>query len=171
MVEQLRKHVRLLEEFWEKAFREGNRDYLGEVAGKLRLLATESRSNVPLLIKLLEETEIDIPIVLDEPGPPRQPLSLEQYMALEVEGHRLQSGEFHMFTASELVGAWAQQTGASHEDWGMDEGLRIALEVPVYLAGMQAGAASLQAIAGNVLSVARQFLAALERGGSASEET
>ena len=49
MASALVKHVRLLREYAAKCFSEGNSDYGGEVAGKLRLLVARFRSNRPRL--------------------------------------------------------------------------------------------------------------------------
>ena len=47
MFRALLRHVHLLRGYAKKAFEEGDRRYLGEVAGKLRVLATSTRTNEP----------------------------------------------------------------------------------------------------------------------------
>ena len=54
IVQALRDHVRLLGEYITKAFVEGDEAYLGEVAAKLRLLATETGQNKPLLLDVMD---------------------------------------------------------------------------------------------------------------------
>ena len=41
--------------FGNLAFSEGRTEYLGEVAGKLRVLVCETRTNKPLLLGLVDE--------------------------------------------------------------------------------------------------------------------
>lgn len=68
MFEALKRHVRLLEDYYTKAFVEGNQDYLGEVAAKLRLLVTgQGKTGRPLLIGLIKELGLDIRLTLDHP--------------------------------------------------------------------------------------------------------
>jgi hypothetical protein len=45
LVRTLCRHVELLREYAKRVFEDGNPDYLGEVAGKLRLLALDRGSN------------------------------------------------------------------------------------------------------------------------------
>ena len=135
MLEALKRHIRLLEEFREKVFVEGNSDYAGEIAGKLRLLATQSGTNRPLLVDIMKETGIEPRITLG--GPPIHRVSgkptagdkvtLSEYLQLDAVGVRVPSGDFVLMNKEQLVRAWAQQTGASHEDWGMDESLSTIL--------------------------------------------
>jgi len=72
MVSSLERHLRLLRDYASKAFGEGNFDYGGEVAGKLRLLTARFRSNRPLLLDLMTETQIQPLVRLG--GPPVNPL-------------------------------------------------------------------------------------------------
>ena len=59
MVSALNRHLRVLEEYGRKVYSEGNVDYAGEIAGKLRLLVTKFGSNRPLLIELMKKTGIE----------------------------------------------------------------------------------------------------------------
>ena len=54
LLESLKRHLNLLEQFCVEAFKKNNDDYLGEVAAKIRLLTISFRSNKPLLIGLME---------------------------------------------------------------------------------------------------------------------
>jgi hypothetical protein len=68
LVEALRRHTSLLEEYCTRAFTDGDDRYLGEIAAKLRLLVYEHGRNRPLLIDLMDECGIECLITLD--GPP-----------------------------------------------------------------------------------------------------
>ena len=48
------RHTRLLQRTCEHAFAQDDADYLGEVAGKLRLLSVRSKQNEPLLLRVME---------------------------------------------------------------------------------------------------------------------
>ena len=166
---RLRGHVRLLEQHAQKAFREGDSDYLGEIAAKLRVLVIRSRSNKPLLIRLMEEIgEVKLP---PWDGPPLQygpqagdELSLDEYLQLTAIGVRVPSGEFVMLKKNDFIKAWAEKTGGSHEDWVISEELRIALSAGVYIGGLQAAAAELHVTTNTVLNVAKRFLASIDDG-------
>ncbi len=54
--------------------------------------------------------------------------------------------------------AWAEQTGASHEDWQMDEPLSAILGTRIYIGGMHGALAELQTTTDAVLNVASKFL-------------
>lgn len=171
MVEALRKHTRLLREYCRKAFAESDTAYGGEVAGKLRLLATRSRANTPLLIRLFKETAIEPKITMDGPPIPLEPggpilagqkLSLEEFMNLPAMGVRVPSGSFITLNKEQFVRAWAEQTGAPHEDWTMGEALSTILSMKIYIFGLQGAYAELNGTASTVLTVAEQFLGEYE---------
>ena len=172
MVEALRKHVRLLEEYAHRAFSEGNFDYTGEVAGKLRLMAIRFGSNEPRLLRLMEETGELIPIILDGPPIPLTPqghrggdaISLEYFLSLLAVGVRVPSGTFVELTNADLIRAWAEQAGAPHEDWSMEEGLRTVLTLPVFIGGLPGASAALRAATNAVLHIASRFLAMVDSG-------
>jgi hypothetical protein len=67
LVDSLRRHLTLLEEFRVHAFQEGDQDYFGEIAGKLRVLVYEKGRNKPLLLSLIDQFALEIPIVLGSP--------------------------------------------------------------------------------------------------------
>src|SRR2546422_970012 len=68
LVERLRMHCDLLEEYHQKACIESDTRYLGEIAGKLRLLVYRSPSNRPLLLDLMSETGLRILAQFNKPG-------------------------------------------------------------------------------------------------------
>ena len=167
LVQALGRHLRLLHEHARKAFQEGDFDYGGEVAGKLRLLVTKSRSNRPLLLDLMAKTGIDPLITLAGPPikpPPGEPrpgdkISLSQYLQLGAIGVSVPSGEFVMLNKTQFICAWAQQTGSSHEDWSLEPALEVILhKTPVYVGGLQAAFAELGITTKVVLQVADRFV-------------
>ena len=173
MARALVKHVALLEDYAEKCFVQRDDRYGGEIAGKLRLLVARFRSNKPLLLDLMHETKSEIEITLGgppikrpdgEPGPGDK-ISLEEYLSLGAVGTQIPNGDFVMLSKADLIRGWAEQTGASHEDWKMDPGLRGALEAPVHIMGLPATTQELRITTNAVLRVAHQFLDELRSKG------
>lgn len=170
MVESLRRHVRLLEEYAEQAFHQGNSDFAGEIAGKLRLLVVKFRSNEPLLLRLMEAYSSDIRVTL-APSPIKyppedewmaKPMTIEQYLGLHAVTIRIPTGELVSLTNTQLIRAWAEQSGSAHEDWDMDESLRAIMTMPLVFFGLSAPIYTLRAITGTVLFVAQSFLQELD---------
>ena len=169
LVEALRRHVKLLKDFAAKAFNKGDNNYLGEVAAKLRLLVYEQGRNKPLLLALMDEFGLDIPIKLG--GPPIKPVpgqpgpgdevSLRQYLGLTAYGIRTPSRGFVQLTKKELIGIWAAQHGAAHEDWELQEEFAVARDCGIYIGGTPALAAELRVTTESVLYVAEKFLGML----------
>lgn len=172
LLESLRKHVKLLREFSARAFRDGDLDYLGEVAAKLRLLVYEHGRNKPLLLALMDEFGIDVPITLG--GPPIQPLSgqpgpgdqvsLREFLELPACGVRVPSGGFVQLTKKEFIGVWAQQHGAAHEDWELNEELAVIRGSRIYIGGRRPEAEELRLTTKAVIYVADKFLSTLTPG-------
>jgi hypothetical protein len=167
LIEALERHLRLLREYASKAFQEGNFDFGGEVAGKLRLLVIQFKSNRPLLLDLMAQTGISPTITLGGPPIKRAPgtpvpgdeISLEQYLKLGAIGIRVPSGEFAMLNKAQFIRAWAEQSGSSHEDWSLDPCLGAILAFPVQIGGLHGALAELATTTDAVLKVATQFLA------------
>jgi len=159
LLSALARHVRLLLDYYSHAFQEDNPDYLGEVAGKLRLLACETRMNRPLLLDLMDELEFEGEFPLRSSG---EATTLREYMNMFTVAVRIPSGELVQMTNSELVLAWSQQIGASHEDWELDPALVHAVYSGVYTGGVPASARALSGIARSVLYVAGEFQAELD---------
>ncbi|MBI2090208.1 MAG: hypothetical protein HYT78_15965 [Deltaproteobacteria bacterium] len=166
LVQALERHLRLLHEYARRAFQDGDFDYGGEVAGKLRLLVTKFGSNRPLLLDLMAETGINPLITLGGPPiepPPGEPrpgdkISLSLYLQLGAIGIRVPSGEFVMLNKTQLIRAWAEQTGSSHEDWSLDPPLEAILRAPIYIGGLHGAFAELRITTEPVLHVADRFL-------------
>ncbi len=173
MAGALVKHVELLREYAVKCFAEAKSEYGGEVAGKLRLLVARFRSNRPLLLDLMNEVDSGIRITLDGPPirrPPGEPgpgdrITLEEYLDLGAVGTRIPNGGFVMLTRIQLIRAWAEQTGASHEDWTIDPALRQALDAPVYIMGVQGTIQELRITTNTVLHVSDRFIDELKTKG------
>jgi hypothetical protein len=168
LVDALERHVRLLREYAQKAFVDGNTDYGGEIAGKLRLLVKNiGRSNRPLLIDLMEETGIKPMIKLGGPPiqrPPGEPragdiITLSRYLELTAIGIELPSGDFVTLDKIKFLSAWAEQTGSSHEDWSLDPALDAFLRSGIHIGGVDVAFAELKVTTEAVLSVATRFLA------------
>ena len=79
LVEALRRHVEVLRKYARWAFEDGDPAFLGEVAGKLRLLVLERGRNAPLLLYLLDEFEVDIEVSMRPPFSPST-LCLDDYL-------------------------------------------------------------------------------------------
>ena len=177
MVAALERHLRLLRECSVKAFGKGDRDFGGEVAGNLRLLVTKSKSNRPLLLDLMEATGIKPPVTLGGPPikpPPGEPgpgdtISLERYLQIGAVGIRVSPEQFVMLNKVQLIRAWAEQTGSSHEDWSLDPALDAVLQARVFIGGLPATFAELQVTTEAVLHVAEQFLSAYHSASRAGD--
>jgi hypothetical protein len=157
LVASLRVHVELLREYARKAFDEGNDAFLGEVAGKLRLLVFEGGSNTPLLLALMDEFEMGIQVTMKSPTWPRE-IFLEDYLESTAFGGMTSQGYVTM-TYSEMIAAWGQQNGADHEDWAFEEDFARFRRAPLFVGGRHAPAASLRCVTNTVLSAADDFLA------------
>ena len=64
LVEALRQHTDLLADYGQRAFGGGDERYLGEVAGKLRLLVYDRGRNRPLLLDLMQAFGLDVQVTL-----------------------------------------------------------------------------------------------------------
>jgi hypothetical protein len=163
LVGALRRHVQLLQVYAQRAFREGEEVFLGEVAAKLRLLVAE-HGRPPLLLALMDELGADIQFKLDLP-PVQDPdqgneITLRHYMKRTALGVRTEAG-FRMLSHAAFVREWAQQYGASHEAWTVTEHFLNAHQSGVFIGGAPANAAVLRVITTTVLHVANRFLAEL----------
>ena len=157
LVGRLEEHCRILEDFHQKACREGQHHYFGEVAGKLRVLVYESRSNRPLLRDLMSESGVDVVFNIDKPGGQRQS-NLHSYLSELACAIRLKSGQLVELTKYDLIALWSQQSGAAHEDWALDERLATIFSGGFFVNGQPIHGAALCGICRTVLYVAKEFL-------------
>jgi hypothetical protein len=166
MVAALRRHTELLANFSSHAFDEGDDNYLGEVAGKLRLLVYESRTNKPLLLTLADDLGADTSFELS--GPPGfdfghglvggQRTSLREYLAGMAFFGTAKSGERVELSKMDVIALWSQQMGAAHEDEAIDPRLHYLMSTGVSIGGRSSEAQLLRSIANTVLAVALRVL-------------
>lgn len=160
MAQALRVHVSLLHRYVE-AVRQGDGAFLGEIAGKLRLLVIAKGRNKPLLLRLAELTGDELTVVLSG-AIRRGRVSLETYLGMDALHLRSAiSGEMLQLSYGEFVSTWAQQYGASHEDWSLSEPFHISLAMNVQVGGIDVNARILLNIAHGVLQVADAYLSQL----------
>jgi hypothetical protein len=162
LIAALRRHVKLLRIYAHHAFQEHDELFLGEVAGKLRMLVAEhGRSQRPLLLDLMEKLGVDVRFKLSLP-PVQDPdydkeITLRHYMGRTALGIATGSG-FRMLSHSEFVRDWANQYGTAHEAWSVTEHFLNAHHAGVYIGGEAANVATLRLITNTVLHVADRFL-------------
>jgi hypothetical protein len=171
LIEALQRHTRLLREFARHAFQGQDNDYLGEVAGKLRLLVHERKDIKPLLLGLMDEFGLDVPIMLDGPPISRPPghsgpwygdqISLRDYLDLTAYGIRTSSQGFVELTKKKLIATWAEKHGSAHEDWTLTEEFVTARDSGLFLGNLPALATELQITTRTVLYIAEKFLGML----------
>lgn len=159
MVDALVKHTRLLQDYSDRAFGQHDRHYLGEVAAKLRLLVVETRQNAPLLLRVMKEHGLDFGVRV---GEPMKEIPIEQFLDSWAGSVRLEDGNFAVFSHRDLIRSWAEQIGAAHEDWAMEEGLLRAISLPAYVGrGRQVVENNLATVALLTLDVAKRCPRAL----------
>jgi hypothetical protein len=146
----------LLEEYYRKAFEEGDDRYLGEIAGKLRLLVVRGKRNRPLLLDFMEKVNSSVKVSLDSPII-TEPITIDEYLDQLMLFVRLKDGPIS-FTNREFVLAWAQQHGAAHEDIAHDRGYAASRALNVEIFGQPSHKWNLGAVARTVISVANSFL-------------
>jgi hypothetical protein len=157
LVTALRRHLTLLREYSDRAFRDCDESFYGEVAGKLRVLTYKSHTNKPLLLSLMEEMNVDIPITLNTP-PGDITMSLPEYMNSLAFAARMPPRGLVEVSHNDLVAMWAQQYGASHEDWEISEELAFILNSGVFIRDTPSGVVILRLISNTVLWVGNEFL-------------
>jgi hypothetical protein len=164
-VAALRQHVELLRIYAHHAFQQRNELFLGEVAGKLRMLVAEhGRSQRPLLLDLMDALGADVRFKLNLP-PVQDPdydkeITLRRYMERTALGIATGSG-FRMLSHSQFVREWANQYGTAHEAWRVTEHFLNARHAGAYIGGEAANVETLRRITYTVLRIADRFLAEL----------
>jgi len=160
LADRLADHTQLLVEYIDKV-RNGDRRYLGEVAGKLRLLVSGRQAkNKPLLFLLADATSDDLTFQVGGPpgfdwgygvGGQRAPLAAYlDSMAFIVGGHTL--------TNAEVIRLWAQQHGSAHEDWWVDRRLLALTGSPLFVGSVPPADQTLISIASTVAAVSTNYL-------------
>jgi len=165
LIKTLKAQSDLLEEYYFNAFTKKDIKYLGEVAGKLRLLVYEGGSNIPLLLSLMDKLQIDIPIKLDgpsvqplpsEPGP-GDSISLRKYLEMKACYIKVKS-KLIPITKRELIAKWSQQFGSAHQDWSLDEDFYNTINSGFYFNELPISALELKTTAKTILYVCEKFL-------------
>ena len=137
MANALAAHLVLLGRYIDAAAA-GDHVYLGEIAAKMRLLViTKPKPNkqVGLLVRLAKLLDSELEITLGgAPGwkdmqdrTAGDVVTLDEWLAsfaLQVET----SEGPRQLTTGELVCVWAEQYGAAHEDWTIDEAFSVSLQ-------------------------------------------
>lgn len=155
----LRQHVRLLDEHAKRAFVEHDAAYVGEVAGKLRLLVWDKPpSNRALLLGLMDDFDVNPLLEFDKPRG-RVHVSLRDYLnqmacAIRVGDKLVET------THIDFIRAWAEQEGAAHEDWAHTPEFAAIREQSrqISIGGYPIGVSALRSITANVMSVATRVL-------------
>ena len=166
LVGALRRHVELLRDYATKAFQERNEAYLGEVAGKLRVLVGE-HGNRALLLSLMKALNVKIEFPLGgpptqfRPGEPRgdEKVTLRRFLSMYTMGMRLRSGEWIELTNDDIVHLWAEKYGAAHEDWHTDKRFEAFRDMAMFVRDEHHLVNALRSITARVLKVAERFLA------------
>jgi len=148
MVERLRVNVDLLDDY-VKRMQKGESQYLGEVAGKCRLLVLKTGANKPLLLGLARLTGHGLKVETGSLPPGmsweegvggEEMIDVSRWLEMMVGAFQTPSsgGQSRPMTRRKLIQTWAEQSGAAHEDWGQQETFHVAKNVDFHLDGMQA---------------------------------
>lgn len=152
----------LLEEYHKKAFEEGDANYYGEVAGKLRLLIYRSRTCHPLLLDLMEKFSITIRLDLIAPG--NRSADIDEYFNSPCGAFRSErTNQLVEISRIGVVRTWAQQIGSSHEDASIDDDFSEYLSHGFYINGRQIAVDELRRSSKFVLNVAKFFFKDYEK--------
>lgn len=163
LLKSLRKHVSLLREYHEKAFNEGNADYLGEVAGKLRLLVYEWGRNKPLLKDMMKRFNIDVRLEMIGPAFPNG-ANIDEYFNHVCGAFGSTDGKERIeVTPMGVVATWAQQMGSSHEDPSLDRHFVELINHGLFINGRQIAVDELRRASKFVLLTAEYFFQDLEK--------
>jgi hypothetical protein len=178
MASALRNHVTLLSRYIDAAA--GDPLYLGEVAGKLRLLVIRKDGHKPLLLRFAEFTGDELAVTLDAPPIPPLPgqpgagdtITIETFLDLVAVALPTpdSGGRLVPLSNREFVTTWAEQHGAAHEDWDLLETSDATIAFPVKLEGMRAHARTLLRIADEIRRVADAYLTQLTEDRIAAAE-
>jgi hypothetical protein len=170
MAAALRNHVTLLSRYIDAAAA-GDSLYLGEIAGKVRLLVIRKGSDKPLLLRFAELTGDELTVTLDAPPIPPLPghpgagdtITVETFLDLVAAALPTpdSGGRLAPLSHREFVTTWAEQYGAAHEDWSLPETLDVGIAFPVRIGVIDAHARTLLRIADEIRRVAEAYLAQL----------
>ena len=175
----LQDQIKLLRKYHVEAFQKGDFAYLGEIAGKLRMLVYEGGRNKPLLLSLMDKFQIEIPFVLHGPHGPIFPgqistgqpkegdiISLRQFLELTAYWRDSPTKGAINLSKKELIAKWAQQDGAAHQDHELDEVYDTSRSSGIYIGGLPGNAAEFKVTTETILLVAEKFLKELKNKNS-----
>jgi hypothetical protein len=161
LIRALRSHTDLLREYISRVTTELDERFLGEIAGKLRILVYRTRTNKPLLLDLMVDRGFQHTVRIDRP----QGL-LEKELEIWLEGTACAvtvPGEGLVeLTKIDFIRLWSQQSGAAHEDWEHDSRLASVFQSNLIINNVPIHARQLISIARRVLNAADDFLAHIE---------
>jgi hypothetical protein len=167
MLKILRREHQLLKDHYAAVWYQQKLHYIGEVAGKLRLLVADTSSAGPLLLKLFEITNINPILKFNGPAfpvkpgelDPNRPRTLDEYLNGIAFGTAVATGKYVELSNRELILVWAQEDGASHVSWQMNPLLRDLFEMGnLPLINLPGSNQALRAIASTVLTAGDDFL-------------
>lgn len=163
LLESLGRHIRLLRDYNVKAFKENNADYLGEVAGKLRLLVYERGRNKPLLKDTMKKFNIDVRLEMIGPAFPNG-ANIGEYFSHVCGAFGSTDGKERIeVTPMGVVVTWAQQMGSSHEDPLLDKEFAELINHGLFINGRQIAVDELRRASKFVLLAAEYFFQDLEK--------
>jgi len=160
LIAALRRHLHLLSDYYSQCFRNGNPNYFGEVAGKLRLLVCEKRQNVALLLHLARQHGIEAKYRIGADGTITdngEGCTLDEYL----ERKDLQvnvGGEMAPISHKDEILYYAEKEGAAHEDLDHPE-ILYRMKLPKFrLNGIPAYQAGIENTARFVIEIGRRVL-------------
>ena len=170
MLKTLQSQTDLLKDYYHKAFVEKKTIYLGEIAGKLRLLVIDEGTNKALLLRLMKEFDDEFLFTLN--GPPGKSrtskyqsgdkISIQEFLNIEShtsdEAKKRKTTGIEIITKRDLIKRWSQQLGSAHQDWAVDEDLHKFLKPEVYFGGIPLQGLELKATTKIILDMCELFL-------------
>lgn len=167
LIKQLVKNVTLLKKYSILAFKHDNKDYLGEVAGKIRLLTYSSKGsqNKPLLLDLMDKYKFNKLLIID--GPPLKypegvevpvAVTLRDYLEFDSVSVMIPDKGMQTLTKKQFINLWASQDGSAHVDWELHEVFARAISTQFPLFGINPHEYELKSISNQVIYIADEFL-------------
>lgn len=161
-VAALDKHLKLLEEYYDRAFNKNEIEFYGEIACKLRLLAIKTNANKPLLIKIQNitghnykyETKTRNGIIAE---------TLKEYMDSFGCVIRNSDNELKKFSKKDVIVMYAQQIGGCHEDSSINDELHKMINDDMKLNGNPPVISLLGAVTRSVLAIGKDVMKELKK--------
>lgn len=162
LIDALKKHLRLLKEYYERAFVKGDADFYGEIACKIRLLAIKGRSNKPLLIKLQNITGQNMKIAINKPSGSVQ-MTLSEYMNSFGCVIRNSDDQLMEFAKKDVIAIYAEQIGGCHEDWAIKDELFQMINSNIYINENPVVISLIGAVCRTILYTGEEFLKTISK--------